>query len=226
MCNNPAPAHRGIYCSGQSFELQTNCNNQPCPINGEWSVFGSWSSCENGELCGRDNGTRSRSRTCSNPNPAHGGKRCPGVAEESESCSGDQCCGYILHSEGKCIHPQDGSHLVRGAITLPYNRGCKEERLYFCITSLGEIRHKMSGLCIQPARGRNSASIHNFLILNSCGSSITRFRFTPGGSIQHISSGKCWQPWDGSAHDPFFHNTVVLRDGCNEERLRFEVYSV
>ena len=60
-------------------------------VNGGYSDFGAWSDCS--VTCGE--GTQTRSRSCTNPAPAHGGDDCTGLgdAEESQSCNVAECPG-------------------------------------------------------------------------------------------------------------------------------------
>ncbi|KAI8497501.1 hypothetical protein Bbelb_248070 [Branchiostoma belcheri] len=53
------------------------------PVDGNWSDWGSWSSCS--VTCGE--GMWTRSRTCTNPAPANGGADCVGQAQESGTCN-------------------------------------------------------------------------------------------------------------------------------------------
>jgi len=56
-------------------------------VNGGWSDFGEWSECS--VTCGE--GIRERTRTCTNPAPAHSGLDCVGVNNEKESCNMQAC---------------------------------------------------------------------------------------------------------------------------------------
>ncbi|KAL9952094.1 hypothetical protein ACROYT_G039301 [Oculina patagonica] len=85
-CTNPPPSHGGAQCSGPSKDTRT-CNNGPCAVDGGWSNFGDWSECS--VTCGR--GIKERSRTCTNPPPAHGGKDCVGNNKEKQECNTVHC---------------------------------------------------------------------------------------------------------------------------------------
>ena len=80
-CTMPTPAHDGADCEGESTEEQ-NCNTQDCPFNGGWSEYGEWSDCS--EECG--GGTQTRTRSCTNPAPLHGGVECSGNSTETQPC--------------------------------------------------------------------------------------------------------------------------------------------
>ncbi|KAK7478695.1 hypothetical protein BaRGS_00030080 [Batillaria attramentaria] len=57
-------------------------------VNGGWSSWGSWGSCS--KTCG--GGTRTRSRTCTNPRPSCGGSHCSGSSRQSSTCNTNACC--------------------------------------------------------------------------------------------------------------------------------------
>ena len=65
--------------------------NQPkvIAVQGNWGSWSTWSSCS--ESCG--SGSRSRSRECNNPAPAHGGQECQGSGNGTEVCKTNQCPG-------------------------------------------------------------------------------------------------------------------------------------
>ncbi|EDO40760.1 predicted protein [Nematostella vectensis] len=85
-CTNPKPAHGGKECVGDAKETR-HCSEAACAVNGGWSDYSSWSSCT--KTCG--GGTQTRTRTCTNPKPAHGGKECVGDAKETRHCSEAAC---------------------------------------------------------------------------------------------------------------------------------------
>ena len=57
-------------------------------MNGAWSDWSAFGDCS--QTCGR--GTRSKTRTCSNPAPQNGGSDCPGEDNLSEDCTLVQNC--------------------------------------------------------------------------------------------------------------------------------------
>ncbi|XP_068759041.1 coadhesin-like [Montipora capricornis] len=61
----------GRGCSYSLSDYQS-CNNYPCPVHGGWSSWTGWTSCS--QSCGT--GSQQRSRTCTNPRPAYGGRSC------------------------------------------------------------------------------------------------------------------------------------------------------
>lgn len=60
--------------------------------DGSWARWKAWSSCS--ATCA--GGTQSRSRTCTNPPPIHGGKHCPGSSEQTQSCNNQPCPGNAI----------------------------------------------------------------------------------------------------------------------------------
>ena len=62
-------------------------------VNGNYTHWTMWTACD--KSCG--NGTRTRSRSCSNPAPANGGKTCldQGLGDDTE----DEEC-FLVHCPG------------------------------------------------------------------------------------------------------------------------------
>ena len=56
-------------------------------VDGGWTGYGSFSPCS--KSCG--GGTHYRTRTCSSPPPANGGKNCVGSAKDTQSCNIKAC---------------------------------------------------------------------------------------------------------------------------------------
>ncbi|XP_067056576.1 coadhesin-like isoform X2 [Acropora muricata] len=86
ICTSPAPAHGGRSCPGSSSQSMS-CTSRPCPVNGGWSSWSGWKSCN--RPCGT--GSQQRSRSCTNPPPLYGGKSCSGTEREERSCNQHSC---------------------------------------------------------------------------------------------------------------------------------------
>lgn len=59
-------------------------------VDGGWTDYGDWSSCT--KSCGI--GEKVRTRTCTKPTPANGGKNCEGKSQEKTTCNTAPCPGY------------------------------------------------------------------------------------------------------------------------------------
>lgn len=73
-------------CKGSKKTWEV-CNTDPCPVDGEWGAWCSWSGCT--ASCGE--GVRSRTRLCDNPKPYNGGKNCIGLRIETGYCNTEAC---------------------------------------------------------------------------------------------------------------------------------------
>ena len=60
-----------------------------CAVNGGWTDYSEWTDCS-ADCAG---GTQTRSRTCTNPEPAFKGLDCEGEAKETRECNTDPCPG-------------------------------------------------------------------------------------------------------------------------------------
>lgn len=76
-------------------------NCKPNAVDGGWSDFSAWSDCS--KNCG--GGSQKRTRTCTNPKPAHGGKNCVGNAEETRKCNDKLCSGPQTTNGQYCAFP-------------------------------------------------------------------------------------------------------------------------
>ena len=56
-------------------------------VDGQWSDYGAVSACS--KTCG--DGTKTKTRTCTNPAPQNGGKDCVGDATHTENCKVKDC---------------------------------------------------------------------------------------------------------------------------------------
>ncbi|VDI13303.1 heparan sulfate proteoglycan 2 (perlecan) [Mytilus galloprovincialis] len=81
-CSNPHPQYGGNNCTGKSIDHVTCTQPNKCPVNGAWSA---WSDNTCSVTCGV--GTKSRSRSCSNPHPQYGGNNCIGNDTDHVTCT-------------------------------------------------------------------------------------------------------------------------------------------
>ncbi|CAK6983770.1 properdin-like, partial [Scomber scombrus] len=80
-CDSPAPKHGGEPCSGEERRTNVCTTNVHCPVDGVWSDWSSWSSCNfpfgNREIrCKQNSGSQTRDRQCLHR--AHNGSICSG----------------------------------------------------------------------------------------------------------------------------------------------------
>uniref|UniRef100_A0A182Q292 Cell adhesion molecule n=1 Tax=Anopheles farauti TaxID=69004 RepID=A0A182Q292_9DIPT len=90
---NGSPAHGDRFnCVGENVEMKS-CELLPCPVNGGWGEWKSWSNCSL-ECVSEYSGVRSirhRHRNCDSPAPSLGGKPCIGEDYEEEPCNVQYC---------------------------------------------------------------------------------------------------------------------------------------
>lgn len=70
-----------------------------CTVHGGWTSWSAWSECS--ATCGI--AVKTRTRTCTNPAPAHGGRVCVGQDRSEALCTGNPPCPVLK------APPQDGS---------------------------------------------------------------------------------------------------------------------
>ncbi|CAH1773844.1 unnamed protein product [Owenia fusiformis] len=93
------PFYGGLECEGDHNQTQ-ECNMWPCPVDGAYETWVSWSNCN--VTCG--GGSRKRTRNCFGP--FYGGANCSGDDTEIEGCNDMFCPVDGVHEEwtewGKC----------------------------------------------------------------------------------------------------------------------------
>uniref|UniRef100_A0A8B9DRQ9 ADAM metallopeptidase with thrombospondin type 1 motif 14 n=1 Tax=Anser cygnoides TaxID=8845 RepID=A0A8B9DRQ9_ANSCY len=87
------PPLDGTECSSGKWCFKGHCiwktSEQPYSQDGGWSSWSKFGSCS--RTCG--GGVRSRSRSCTDPPPAYGGRHCPGATYEHQVCNSEECPG-------------------------------------------------------------------------------------------------------------------------------------
>ena len=72
--------------------IMSNMVRHVCSVDGGWSDYGPWSNCT--ESCG--GGKQNRNRTCNNPVPKHGGKKCADSDTDERKCNTQPCPSKVL----------------------------------------------------------------------------------------------------------------------------------
>ncbi|KPP59981.1 hypothetical protein Z043_122053, partial [Scleropages formosus] len=90
--------HECSSCSCQHGRW--NCSLTPCPVHGGLSPWGPWSPCS--LSCGGV-GQKFRTRSCTNPTPAHGGQDCQGTLQENTYCQAPDCPAAVVPTEEPAV---------------------------------------------------------------------------------------------------------------------------
>uniref|UniRef100_A0AAZ1XVT6 VWFC domain-containing protein n=1 Tax=Oreochromis aureus TaxID=47969 RepID=A0AAZ1XVT6_OREAU len=81
-----------------------NCSLEHCPVHGGLSSWGPWSPCS--LSCG-GLGLKTRSRGCTQPAPAHGGRDCQGPRRETTYCQAPDCPATVVPTEEPATPDED-----------------------------------------------------------------------------------------------------------------------
>ncbi|CAG5895700.1 unnamed protein product [Menidia menidia] len=98
-----------------------NCSLEPCPVDGGLSLWGPWSPCS--LSCG-GLGVKVRSRGCTWPVPAHGGKDCQGPRQETTFCQAPDC-PVVAPTEEPTI-PEEDSGFSPWSLWSPCSKTCTD----------------------------------------------------------------------------------------------------
>lgn len=85
------------------------------PIDGHWGRWSSWNQCS--ATCGQ--GTRTRTRRCSDPPPQNGGKQCTGNSTQSGDCK-LRTCGIGMYKKYGNIHITDSLQSISTLLSVQY----------------------------------------------------------------------------------------------------------
>jgi len=155
-CTQPPPKYGGKICAGDYSETAACTSARKCPIDGGFSQWTTWSECS--VYCGE--GTITRTRSCTQPIPAHGGRDCVGANSENKTCVNAQNpkCDYevVAEFEGTCRKANGDWKGMKGRIIDSYEpdpakclRRCMKESdatgcshnnwVYICYLETGEV---------------------------------------------------------------------------------------
>ncbi|MGH0153391.1 UNVERIFIED_CONTAM: hypothetical protein FKN15_041924 [Acipenser sinensis] len=101
-----------------------NCSLSSCPLDGGLSPWGTWGSCS--LTCG-GLGHRTRTRDCSDPAPAHGGKDCAEAREEVMYCQTPDCPA-VTHPTEEPTGPEPSDGFGPWTSWSPCSQSCSDTR--------------------------------------------------------------------------------------------------
>ena len=114
----PEDSDEAQECQGDSKEERViECQS---PIHGGWSEWSPWSEFSNAEdQCG----IRKRTRTCNNPEPAHGGKLCSGPDQQLDA----KVCRVTVKETKECEKSDwmNAGHCIAGKLRQKRQELCK-----------------------------------------------------------------------------------------------------
>uniref|UniRef100_A0A087Y443 SCO-spondin n=1 Tax=Poecilia formosa TaxID=48698 RepID=A0A087Y443_POEFO len=115
-----------------------NCSLELCPIDGGLTAWGPWSPCS--LSCG-GLGVKVRSRTCTEPAPAHGGRDCQGPRQETTYCQAPDCPATVVPTVEPTI-PEDDSGFSSWSLWSSCTKTCTDVQ-----SPAVKSRHR---LCAKP----------------------------------------------------------------------------
>ncbi|XP_076455301.1 hemicentin-1-like isoform X2 [Babylonia areolata] len=163
-CDNPRPQFSGAECMGPDAQ-RDYCNNEPCPVHGNWAGWGAWGRCS--LTCG--GGQRKRFRTCSNPSPSNNGRPCVGSAEDADTCNLTPCPVEGWWQEwsvwSECSRTCDGGTQERRRVCQPPQHGGRP-----CLGDSTEVNNCNTQPCSrqpQKAEGNLIGYVNNVDIVDA-----------------------------------------------------------
>ncbi|XP_061877505.1 SCO-spondin isoform X1 [Entelurus aequoreus] len=114
-----------------------NCSLEYCPVDGGLSSWGPWSPCS--LSCG-GLGLKSRSRGCTHPAPAHGGRNCQGPYLESTYCQAPDC--PVVGPTEEPTLPDEDAGFTGWSTWSPCTKTCSDAR-----SPAMKSRHRQ---CVRP----------------------------------------------------------------------------
>lgn len=101
-----------------------NCSLEHCPVDGGISSWGPWSTCS--LSCG-GLGLKTRSRACTQPAPAHGGRECQVLQQETTYCQAPDCPVIIAPTEEPTTPDEEAGFSLWSAWSI-CSRTCSDAR--------------------------------------------------------------------------------------------------
>ena len=97
------PSCGGGCCANSEASIEIKCQE---PINGEWSAWSEYGSCFEDD---DEWWYKTKSRTCSNPEPKFGGEDCQGESKQRDKCPPEDGAWTDWEiSDGDCFQDDNG----------------------------------------------------------------------------------------------------------------------
>lgn len=128
----------------------------------------------------------------------------------------------VQATSGKCFSTQGGSSTPAYNTPIVLSDICNTGASSFRMLATGMLKHIPSGSCIHPNQG-TAYNNTNLILYPSCDAEPRlTFNVTSGGSLRNTETGRCVHPQGGSPY-PAEGTAAIFWDGCDEERLRFNI---
>ena len=180
-------------CRGNKTII-VECTSGPCPIDGGWSVWSVWSRCHPIQC------KKVRTRNCSQPTPAHGGKYCLGRFTDHYDCHPKDCFVYSQWGTwgawSECTKSCNGGYRTR-------HRKC-----HWSDGEILEVNSEDDSLKVSRSRAHRSRGRRQIKI--TCGSQRTEIEECNNVSCSS-GTGTVWGSWG---------RWSSCQGGCNGRQLR------
>ncbi|XP_022804373.1 uncharacterized protein LOC111341663 [Stylophora pistillata] len=203
---------------------EDDCDKDRKPVDGGLTEWGDWGRCD--KLC--QPGKQRRFKTCTNPSPQCGGKRCDPrlVTKEERDCTycpesgirmyNDYC---VAPNEGGCS-PPDGAYLIATKIE---GTSCNAIDQIFLLDEDGVIHHKCSKKVICP-EGNYPGYTRKLMLKDECDLSVFKHeRVSPSNAMKNLKNKFCIHPNGGWPKEGGY---LVYYKGCGGNRLRFYFFDL
>lgn len=201
---------------------EDDCDKDRKPVDGGLTEWEKWKRCD--KLCQKQR----RFRTCTNPSPQCGGKRCdPRIAtKEERKCMHCPESGIRMYynycvapNKGGCS-PPDGAYLIA---TKKEGTSCNAIDQIFILDEDGVIHHKCSKKVICP-EGNNPTYGRKLMLKDKCDLDISKHeRVSPNNAMKNLKNNFCIHPKGGWPKEGVY---LVYYKGCGGDRLRFNFFDL
>ncbi|XP_066274128.1 latent-transforming growth factor beta-binding protein 1-like [Branchiostoma lanceolatum] len=209
ISNTYLPGHR------PDSYITASCDDPYRRVNGQWSYWSSWSSCQWYCICGNSTcvlDTTTRRRQCITPPPRNGGSNCAGSSSSTRDCDCrdiNECLDDTLNNcdldNGSCVNTQgsfhcecdDGYNIQADGRTCQDIDECADNSTCVngaCTNSIGSYNCTCNSGYWKNATTRNCADIDECTDDNTCVRMNGRCTNAPGNYTCTCNSGYRMNP--------------------------------